>query len=362
MAVKIYKVEPRVDYVIHVTFFNGVVNAIKIGEWAKVAPEFQELVSDRTLFDSVKVDKSRTSVSWDNGFSMSNEELYGSGVLVESVYIEDAAVRFGERLYAYRTASHMTQKELEEKSGIHQADISKFENGEGNPSVKTMERLAKGMGMELDISRGYFVQRHIVDVPMYAAAVPYLSPEKCQGEFVVKDLEGLPEDMRVELIDGVIYAMATPTVPHQEIISQIFYQVMKFINENHGSSRPFVSPISLFCDDERFYLEPDMVVVCNPDIIKKDGLHGAPDFVLEVISPSNTKRDLYDKLAIYHNIGVREYWVINPMKKYMIKYNLEQENPPELHFFNDTVSFDIYDGQLTIDLKEIDKIIDSYEE
>ncbi len=363
MSVKVYKVEPRMDYVIRVTFFNGVVNDVKIGEWAKYDSSLGEVISIKGMFESVKVNSDKMGVSWINDASIHTDELYNSGVLVERVNIEEAAVRFGERLYSYRTFLNMTQKELEEKSGIHQADISKYEKGEGNPSVKTMQRLAEAMGAKIDISKGYIFNRpYVCNVPLSAAVAAYVPAGKVQGEYVVDDLAFLPDDVRVEIINGVIYDMATPNVPHQQIIGYIYYKVRSYIEQHQGSEDLISSPFGLFFDDERNYLEPDLAIVCNPKIIKKKGVLGAPDFILEVCSPGNAQYDLSTKLSVYQKLGVKEYWIIHPMKRYLVKYLLQDENPPQVFYLDQKVPIDTLDGKCVIDLKEIAEIIDRYVE
>ena len=121
-------------------------------------------------------------------------------------------------------------------------------------------------------------------------------------DFTVDDIMALPEGERAELINGVLYDMATPTTEHQGIVNAIVTEITNYIRKNGGKCKVFPAPFAVFLnDDDRNYLEPDVTVVCDPEKLDEAGCHGAPDLVVEVTSPSTKKRDYGIKLFKYRN-------------------------------------------------------------
>lgn len=177
---------------------------------------------------------------------------------------------------------------------------------------------------------------------------------KAQGDFTIDDYYHIPEDKRVELIDGVFFDMAAPGIVHQYIVGEIFAEFRNFIRENNGSCVPFISPIAvrLNCDD-RTMVEPDFIVVCNRDRLQDKVVFGVPDFVAEVLSPSTRKKDMYLKLMKYADAGVREYWIIDPEHRHVIVYDLERQTEPMIYGFEETIPVKIFDEKLKIDFRRV---------
>lgn len=189
-------------------------------------------------------------------------------------------------------------------------------------------------------------------------SIPYGSPKK-QGEYTVEDYMNTPEDMRLELIDGVIYDMATPTIIHQIIGFELCKVIRDYIQKKKGNCIPIVSPVSVQLDcDDKTILEPDVVVVCDRDKFKNGIIFGAPDFVVEVLSPSTRKKDLTIKHFKYMNAGVREYWIIDPVKKNIVVYDFETLDLPEIYTFEHKVPVKIFNGECLVDFKEIFEYIE----
>ncbi len=185
--------------------------------------------------------------------------------------------------------------------------------------------------------------------------------EKRKGEYTLEDYYNMPEDRRVELIDGVIYDMAAPTPLHQLIAGAVYAGIRAFIRENGGDCIPFIAPADVQLDcDSRTMVQPDVFILCKRDKLKRFGIYGAPDFVLEILSDSTRKKDMTVKLAKYMEAGVREYWVIDPEKRLLIVYIGEEEGIPRLYPLQGDVGMDLYDGKLRIDLNEINDLIDRF--
>lgn len=176
------------------------------------------------------------------------------------------------------------------------------------------------------------------------------------GNKTIEDYIKLPEGARVELIDGNLYDMAAPTTLHQKIAAEILYLFESFIRSNDGPCVPFIAPtdVQLDCDDKTM-VQPDVFVICDRDKIKKARVFGAPDFAIEVVSPSNWNMDMSVKLNKYKAAGVREYWTVSPEQNAINVYEFEKGDLPCCYTFDDKVPVGIWDGRCEVDFKEIYK-------
>jgi len=192
--------------------------------------------------------------------------------------------------------------------------------------------------------------------------LPYLAGKK-QGEYTLSEYYALPEDRRVELIDGVFYDMGASGFVHQGVAGELHRQIANFIRENKGKCVARVAPVDVRLDcDDRTMVQPDVLIVCDRDKLKRWGVMGAPDFVAEILSPSTGRKDTLKKLAKYLNAGVREYWIIDPAKEKLIIYHFENEEElvPVVCGLTGKVPIGIYQGQLEIDLDLVAEMIEEY--
>ena len=198
--------------------------------------------------------------------------------------------------------------------------------------------------------------------PMAAAAQAVLRNifSKPQGEYTLDDYYALPDDKRMELIDGVFYDMATPSIPHQLISIQIGYQLMGHVERNHGKCKPILAPMDVQLDkDNKTMVEPDVIIACRPDLlIKNQCLYGAPDLLMEIMSPSTRKKDMTLKLYKYANAGVREYWIIDPKSRLVTVYDFENETQPTVYTFDDKIPVGIWNNEFSVDFKEVCRFAD----
>lgn len=154
----------------------------------------------------------------------------------------------------------------------------------------------------------------------------------------------LPEGQRAELIDGVVYDMAPPSRIHQELVSQFTKTIGLHIDKNKGSCKVYPSPFAVFLnEDDKTYVEPDITVVCDPNKLNDKGCIGAPDWIIEVVSPNSQSIDYFIKLFKYRNSGVREYWIVNPMRKTVQVYGFEGTEHSCQYSFDDTIKVCIYE-------------------
>ena len=172
----------------------------------------------------------------------------------------------------------------------------------------------------------------------------------------LEDYMALPEGTRIELIDGRFYDMAAPTTIHQKIGLELGHLFEGYIEANGGECVPFVAPtdVQLDCDDKTM-VQPDVLVVCDRKKITRARIVGAPDLIVEVLSPSNAMVDLIIKLAKYKHAGVREYWTVFPDDKAVFVYDFTKTDEAVQYSFEDTIPVGIWDGKCKIDFKKIYK-------
>lgn len=177
---------------------------------------------------------------------------------------------------------------------------------------------------------------------------------KRQGEYTLDDYYALPDERRVELIDGVIYDMASPTPVHQMLCTGIWNPLHAYIRKEKGNCIPMIAPLDVQLDcDNKTMLQPDVLVVCDRSKIIRRCVCGAPDFVVEILSPATRKKDMFVKLNKYMNAGVREYWIIDPEQKKILSYDLEHLNYPVIYGFDAKVPVGIFGGECTVDFAAI---------
>lgn len=127
----------------------------------------------------------------------------------------------------------------------------------------------------------------------------------------------LPDGKRAELIDGRIYDMAPPNRIHQKLINQFTKVLGHHIEKNNGSCEVYPAPFAVFLNkDDKTYVEPDISVICDKNKLDNRRCNGAPDFIIEIMSPSSRKMDYSTKNTLYSDAGVREYWIVDPEKEH----------------------------------------------
>lgn len=164
-----------------------------------------------------------------------------------------------------------------------------------------------------------------------------------QGKlYTVEDIYNLPEGTRAELIDGQIYYMAPPSRKHQRITVELSTIINNYIKSQNGSCEVDIAPFAVFLNENsRNYVEPDISVICDPNKLNDKGCSGAPDWIIEIVSPGSRRMDYFTKLFKYRNAGVREYWIVDPDKNRIMVYNFETEDTGD-YTFSDSVKAGIY--------------------
>lgn len=170
--------------------------------------------------------------------------------------------------------------------------------------------------------------------------------------YTIDDIYSLPDGKHAELLDGQIYYMAPPSTKHQRISGQVHAEIFQYIKSKGGQCEVFTAPFAVFLNgDNKNYVEPDISVICEKSKLTDKGCNGAPDWVIEIVSPSSRQMDYYRKLFKYRTAGVREYWVIDPEKQMITVYDFENDNMGEYSFY-DKVNVGIYED-FTFDFSKI---------
>jgi Uma2 family endonuclease len=142
----------------------------------------------------------------------------------------------------------------------------------------------------------------------------YLYPEP----YTYQQYQELPEGVRLEIIDGVVYDMAaSPLVKHQVIVGHAYSLIREHLRGK--SCKTFMAPLDVVLDDINV-VEPDVFVVCDPSKITEKNIKGAPDLIIEVLSPSNNIKDRRNKKWLYEGHGVKEFIIISPMEESAERY------------------------------------------
>jgi Uma2 family endonuclease len=172
--------------------------------------------------------------------------------------------------------------------------------------------------------------------------------------FTWEDYVNLPDDgKRYQVIEGELHVAAAPLFRHQDIVGRLYRFLLDFV-EDHDLGIVGVSDIDVVLSD-RNIVQPDVLFIRKDRMgIIRGQVHGAPDLVVEVLSPSNQQLDLKDKMALYARFGVPHYWILNPEERVLIAFRLTdgKYERAALCQGDDTFQPELFEG-LTIELSEV---------
>lgn len=160
------------------------------------------------------------------------------------------------------------------------------------------------------------------------------------------------ENDRIEIINGEAVMMAPPSRVHQKISGEIFRQIANYLEGKTCEVYPAPFGVRLFekdgdtPDDVDTLVEPDISVVCDKNKLDKNGCKGAPDMVVEILSPSTLRHDHFVKLGLYQRAGVQEYWIVSPENKTVQVYTLNNGTltPREFYGAGDVAKVNVLEG------------------
>lgn len=180
-----------------------------------------------------------------------------------------------------------------------------------------------------------------------------------QNVYTESDYYNLPEDVRAELIDGqLVHNRAAPSRIHQTILSELHTVINNYIKSKGGFCHVYPAPFAVrLKEDGKTIVEPDISVICDRSKLTDQGCTGAPDWIIEIVSPGNPGHDYIRKLNLYADAGVREYWIVDPRTEKVFVYYLEKPDfQIEPYTFHDNIKANIYDD-LCIDFSDIAKLL-----
>lgn len=178
--------------------------------------------------------------------------------------------------------------------------------------------------------------------------------------YTVADIEALPDGERAELIDGEMFIMMSPPVTiHQRLLVELTFEIKSYIRKKKGNCELLPAPFGVYIKkDNRNYVEPDISVICHGDRLDEKGCQGAPDWVIEIVSPSSKKMDYVRKPLLYREAGVREYWIVDPKRETVTVYEQDKWDAPVCHPFTAEIKAGIYEDlylQLSVICKNFGK-------
>ena len=173
----------------------------------------------------------------------------------------------------------------------------------------------------------------------------------------LEQYEALPNDKRVEVFDGVVYDMASPSQIHQKISMELSNTIYNYIKKKKGSCQLFTAPFDVkLSDNPLIIVQPDIMVICDRDKLDTKRCNGAPDFIIEIVSPGNAADDYIRKLYYYQNYGVREYWIVDPKRK-TVTVNYFEDNIVSVQYsFESVIKVNIYED-LFINFSEVADVL-----
>ena len=168
------------------------------------------------------------------------------------------------------------------------------------------------------------------------------------------DYWNLPEGERAELIDGQFYAMAPPSRIHQDLVMEVSATLRNYIKAHGGDCKVYPAPFAVNLDaEDKNWVEPDISVICDKTKLTDRGCSGAPDLIVEIVSPSSRKMDYVWKAGLYMDAGVREYWIVDPVKSCTTKYYFEEDSAPVIIPFSEEFKAEIYQKQLSFRIADL---------
>ncbi len=260
-----------------------------------------------------------------------------------------------ELMIKKKTELGLTSEMISELSGVPLSTVQKVFSGKTKaPRKKTMEAIERTLLAEERKKADALAEVQRPAALVRESAREYGSAAR-KRIYTIDDYYALPEDQRVELIDGVFYDMGAPSIMHQFLLGDLFSLFRDCAREHNMPCEVFLSPCDVRLDrDDYTMVQPDLLVICHDLDLRAARYEGAPDLVAEILSPSSRSRDMVLKLHKYQNAGVREYWIIDPQYKEVTVHYFEADlYHPVIYGFDSQIPVGISGGECRIDFSGI---------
>ena len=265
-----------------------------------------------------------------------------------------------KELKAKKIELGLTSEMISKASGVPVSTVEKIFGGTTKaPRKATLEAIERILAAEA--SRRPFSYVSPDDLPVgMVKETPAEFASLPKKKYTIDDYYALPEDQRMELIDGVFYDMGAPSMTHQAIIGELFLLFRECADQHAPHCDVYLSPVDVRLDRDNYTMvQPDLLVICreyDSDAIRYEG---APDLTVEILSPSSRSKDMILKLYKYKNAGVREYWVVDPKNRTVIVHRLQEEDyKPEIYDFEAVIPIGISEGKCSIDFSRVARRLD----
>lgn len=255
-----------------------------------------------------------------------------------------------------------TNEMIAEKSGVPLSTVQKiFSGATKHPRYDTLLELTKALSQYSYVGEAYIVQEEAAEYSVeYENRFEADSYERWprQGHYTLNDYFALPDEIRVELIDGVIYDMTAPRRTHQAILRELAFAFRQCIIDAESDCSVLFAPrdVKLF-DDNRNMYQPDILITCDKSKDLEDYYDGAPELVVEILSPSTRRKDFLVKTRNYERAGVREYWIVDPQNRKVLVFFFDEDKLPVTYDFGDKIPVRISEGKCIIDFAEVTRDI-----
>lgn len=184
-----------------------------------------------------------------------------------------------------------------------------------------------------------------------------LQPQK--EIITLEQYEALPDGTRVEVFEGIAYDMASPSQIHQTLSMELSNIIYNYMKSRKGLCRVSSAPFDVkLSDTPLIIVQPDIMVICDKGKLDENRCNGAPDFIIEIVSPGNPADDYIRKLYYYKNYGVREYWIVDSRRRTVTVNFFEKDMLNIQYSFDSVVKVNIYDD-LFIDFPDIAALLNS---
>ena len=262
----------------------------------------------------------------------------------------------------------LTAEMIADQSGVPVSTVRKIFSGATKaPRKLTIDAIAKVLNSAGEAGHnhgedasGYhhgaaYEQIESIPESVKDSSADYGTSPRQKKPHTLKDYYALPEERRAELIDGVFYDMAAPSLRHQSILLSLAIQFREYIKEHDPACEVYIAPCDVRLDkDDYTMVQPDLFVICGEYDRNAVCYEGAPDLAIEILSPATRSKDMLLKLFKYQQAGVREYWIVDPkFNKVTVHYFDTEEYDPKQYSFKDVVPIEISGRQCSIDLTKI---------
>ena len=249
----------------------------------------------------------------------------------------------------------LTNEMISKASGVPVSTVEKLFGGTTKaPRKATLEAIERVLLSEA--ARRPFSYAEPAGMVREETAAYSTTPRR---KYTIEDYYSLPEDQRMELIDGVFYDMGAPSMTHQRILGDLYILFRECTDQHAPHCDVYLSPCDVRLDKDNYTMvQPDLLIICREYDLNAIRYEGAPDLTVEILSSSSRHKDMILKLYKYKNAGVREYWIVDPEYRNVIVHMLQEENyTPRIYGFDATIPIGISEGRCSIDFSRVAKCL-----